>query len=75
MSDPELIQVALRLKDDGNAKFKAKQLKEAEGCYQDGLSHLDTVKNDNEELKKLKVTICQNLCLVLNQSGDYREAI
>jgi len=36
---------------------------------------LETVKNDNDELKKLKITICQNLSVVLNQSGDNREAI
>lgn len=75
MTDQQLIEYALRLKDDGNAKFKAKKLKEAEGLYRDSLSHLDTVKIDNEELKKLKVTLYQNLSLVLNQAGDYKDTI
>lgn len=75
MSDTELIQVALRQKDDGNAKFKAKKFKEAEGHYKDALSHLDTCKIDNEEVKKLKVTCFQNLSVALNNSGDYKDAI
>jgi hypothetical protein len=50
MSDPELIQVALRMKEDGNLKFKEKKFKEAEGYYRDGIAHLDTVKNQNDEL-------------------------
>lgn len=49
--------MAVRYKDDGNAKFKAGKLKEAEGLYRDALAHLDTVKNDNKELKELKKTI------------------
>lgn len=55
MSDPELIQMAIRLKEDGNAKFRLGELKAAEGFYKDGTSHLDTVKNDNKELRDLKV--------------------
>jgi hypothetical protein len=45
MSDPELIKVALRMKDDGNIRFKASKLKEAEGLYRESLAHLETVKN------------------------------
>ena len=33
-------------------------MKEAEGLYRDALSNLETVKNDNEEIRKLKVTLC-----------------
>lgn len=47
MSDPELIQVALRMKDDGNLKFKSQKFKEAEGLYRESLAHLETVKNEN----------------------------
>ena len=54
MSDPELIQVALRLKDDGNLRFKAQKFKEAEGLYRDALAHIETVKNDNKQLKDLQ---------------------
>jgi len=55
MGDSELIQVALRQKDDGNIKFKSKKYKEAEGHYRDALAHLDTCKIDNGEIQKLKV--------------------
>ena len=55
-------------------KFKAGELKAAEGFYRDGVSHLDTVKNDNKDLKELKVTLLQNIALVCNKSGDYKEA-
>ena len=47
MSDPELIKVALRYKEDGNLKFKDKKFKEAEGLYRDALAHLSSVKNRN----------------------------
>ena len=45
MSDPELIRVALRMKDDGNIRFKAGKLKEAEGLYRESLAHIETIKN------------------------------
>ena len=57
MSDVELIKVALRLKDDGNIKFKERKFKESEGLYRDGISHLDTVKVSNEDLNKLKIVL------------------
>ena len=57
MSDDELIKVALRLKDDGNIKFKERKFKEAEGLYREGISHLDTVKVSNEDLNKLKIVL------------------
>jgi tetratricopeptide (TPR) repeat protein len=63
------------LKDDGNLRFKAQKLKEAEGFYRDALAHLDTVKNDNKELQDLKKTILLNLSLVTNKSGDYKETL
>eukprot|EP00347_Sterkiella_histriomuscorum_P016903 403351409 len=75
MSDPELIKVALRFKDDGNLKFKAQKFKEAEGLYRDALAHLDTVKNDNKELRDLKKTILLNLSVVTNNTGDYKETL
>lgn len=75
MSDPELIQVALRQKDDGNLKFKDKKMKEAEGLYRDALAHLDTCKIDNDEIKKLKITCLQNLSVALNFSGDYKDTV
>jgi FK506-binding protein 4/5 len=75
MSDKELIDVALRQKDDGNIKFKAQKFKEAEGHYRDALSHLDTCKVDNADIQKLKVTLYQNLSVALNYSGDYKDTV
>ena len=75
MSDAELIQVALRQKDDGNLKFKDKKFKEAEGHYRDAISHLDTCKIDNEQIQKLKVVCYQNLSVSLNNTGDYKDAV
>ena len=57
MSDPELIRVAMHLKDQGNIKFRERAFKIAEGQYKDALSHAETVKNDTPELNRLKVTI------------------
>jgi len=56
-------------------KFKEKKFKEAEGLYRDAISHLDTVKNENAELNKLKVTLYQNLSVALNYSGDYKDTV
>lgn len=75
MSDPELIKVALRYKDDGNLKFKGQKYKEAEGLYRDALAHLDAVKNDNKELRELKKMILLNLSVVTNNTGDYKETL
>lgn len=75
MSDAELIAAALRLKDDGNVKFKNQQFKQAEGHYRDAIAHAETVKNDTEELKKLKVTTLQNMSICTNNTGDFKETI
>jgi tetratricopeptide (TPR) repeat protein len=75
MSDPELIRVALRMKDDGNLKFKAQKWKEAEGLYREAYVHLETVKNDNKELKDLKKTVLLNIGVVCLKSGDYKETL
>ena len=75
MSDPELIRVALRMKDDGNLKFKAQKFKEAEGLYRDALVHTETVKNDTKELKDLKKTLLLNIALVSLKSGDNKEVL
>jgi tetratricopeptide (TPR) repeat protein len=75
MSDPELIRVALRMKDDGNLKFKAQKFKEAEGLYREALVHIETVKNENKELVELKKTVMLNIALVCLKSGDNKEAL
>ena len=50
-----MIQVAVRQKEDGNIKFKAGKMKEAEGHYREAIMNLDHVKVMNDELKKLKI--------------------
>lgn len=75
MSDAELIQMALRLKEDGNAKFRLGELKAAEGYYRDGTAHLDTVKNDNKELRDLRITLLQNTAVICNKTGNFKESI
>lgn len=63
------------MKDDGNLRFKAQKFKEAEGYYRDALAHLETVKNDNKDLRELKKTILLNISVVCNKSGDYKETL
>lgn len=75
MSDPELLAVALRQKDDGNLKFKDKKFKEAEGLYRDALGHITTCKLANEDINKLTVVLHQNLATSLNYTGDHTEAV
>lgn len=74
MSDQELISAGLRLKDDGAARFKKQEFKAAEGHYRDAFAHLDTVKNDNQELKDLKKLVLQNLALCANKLGEFKES-
>lgn len=75
MTDDELIKMAQKLKDDGNAKYKDKKHKEAENHYRDGILQMKNVKKDDESTKKLKITLHQNLALMLNLQGNHREAI
>lgn len=75
MSDPELIKVALRYKEDGNLKFKASKFKEAEGLYRDALAHIETVKNENKEISDLKKTLLVNVCVVCNNTSDYKQTL
>ena len=57
MTEDELISIAQRLKDDGNAKYKDKKLKEAENLYRDGVAHTNNIKKKDEATKKLKITL------------------
>ena len=75
MSDVELIQTATKLKEDGNAKFKAKLFKQAEGHYKDAIAHANTVKNDSEELKKLKIATLQNMSVCTNNTENYQDSV
>lgn len=75
MSDPELLRVAMHLKDQGNIKFREKSFKIAEGQYKDALAHADTMKNRTTELDKLTVTILQNMSVCTNNTEDWRDTI
>lgn len=66
MTDEELVAIATRLKDEGNAKYKEKAFKEAENLYRDGIAHMKNVKEWTETSKKIRVTLHQNLALMLN---------
>lgn len=39
------------------------------------MAHLDTVKNDNKELRELKKTVLINIAIVCNKTGDFKEAV
>ena len=75
MNDEERIKVTLKLKQDGGVKFGLKDYKEAEGLYREAISHLDSVQNDNAEIKTLKKTILVNIAVVCNKSKSYSEAV
>jgi len=53
----ELLENVERLKNDGNAKFKAGNFKSAKAHYSDALSHLSKEDSDNEELRKMKLIV------------------
>ena len=75
MNDEERVQATLKLKADGNAKFKEGVFKEAEGFYREAISHLDSVENENDSISELKKTIYVNIAVVCNKSSDYESAI
>ena len=60
------MEEAKKQKDEGNQMFKNKKMKEAISLYNDSLASLSKVSNENEELKKLELTLYQNLSLVQN---------
>lgn len=39
------------------------------------MAHLETVKNDNKEIKDLKKTLYLNISVVTNNTGDYKETL
>jgi DNA polymerase/3'-5' exonuclease PolX len=73
MTDEELFEVANKMKTKGNDKFKAKEYKDAIDLYQEALDHLDKMKSwdDNEEMKKLRISCLQNASVCLNGLGLY----
>lgn len=75
MSDEEMIKTAARQKEDGNIKFKAGKMKEAEGHYREAIMNLEHVKIKNDEITKLMITCYQNCSVAMNSTGDYKETI
>lgn len=75
MTDEEKIQATMKLKDDGNIRFKEGKFKEAEGLYREAIDHLKAVKNDNAEISNLKKTIYVNIAIACNKTKDYQAAI
>jgi len=57
MPDDERLKTALTHKDEGNGMFKAKKLKEAQQAYKEGIEHVEKIRKDTEETKKLAVTL------------------
>ena len=75
MSDEEMFEAAQKHKEEGNAKYKEKNMREAENQYRQAIYNLNACKLENEDAKKLRLTSYQNLALVLNSVGDYGESI
>ena len=75
MNDEEKTKVAIKLKEDGNNKFKDKLFKDAEWLYREAISHLDSIQNENAEVKVLKKLILVNIALVCNKSQNWAESI
>ena len=63
------------MKDQGNIKFQEREFKLAEGQYINALSHADKVNNDTPELRKLKITILQNMSVCTNNTGYFKGTI
>lgn len=75
LSEEELMEVALKQKDLGNAQFKDKKFEEASVHYREALSHLTSFIEEKEEINKLKITCYQNLSVALNAMGKYNDAV
>lgn len=75
MNDEERVKVTLKLKEDGNFKFKNQEYKEAEGLYREAISYLDAVQNDNAEIRNLKKTILVNIAVVCNKTQSWAETV
>jgi len=75
MDEMQLVQTALRFKEDGNIKYKMKKFKEAEGLYKEAYMHIEHFKNDNSEVLKLKITLLVNTAVATNANKDFKESI
>lgn len=71
MSDEERVAATLRLKEDGNIKFRESKFKEAEGLYREAIDHLKACKVDNDSVKTLKKTIYVNIAVACNKTKDF----
>merc|ERR1711998_491942 len=71
------MEIANKMKAKGNDLFKAKDFKSAVDCYHDAVEHLDKMSSweDNEEMKKLRISCLQNSSVCLNNIGLYGQTI
>ena len=65
----------MEFKDQGNGKFKSKDFAEAHDLYCQAMSFLDRIKNDTKESNELKRTVLQNLSVVCNNLGRFKETV
>lgn len=75
MDDQQLVQTALKFKEDGNIKYKMKKFKEAEGLYKEAFMHIEHFKNENSEVLKLKTTLLVNTAVATNANKDFKESL
>ena len=75
MSDSELFDAAKSLKEAGNSKFKAGDLKGAESQWREGFNLLEKCKEEYKEIIDLPVILLQNIAVVSNKLGNFNSAI
>ena len=75
MKAEEALGAATVKKEEGNAKFKAKDLAEADICYKDALKFLESSKPENKEAAVIKIACFQNRALCAGQQKDQQAAV
>jgi peptidylprolyl isomerase len=77
MTDEELFAQANKQKTLGNDKFKAKVYEEAIELYNEAIESLDKMKSwdDNEDMKKLRISCLQNASVCLNSIGHFGQTV
>lgn len=75
VSDEELYQRGLDFKNQGNEKFKTKIHAEAHDLYVQSVMNLDKMKEETKESNDLKKVALQNLSVVCNNLGKYKETV
>ena len=71
----ECITETEKLKNEGNAFFKAGKIAEAETKYAEAYTFSSTVSVDNADLNKLKLVVLQNLSNMQLKQNNWKEAV